>query len=32
MTDSEEVERKRRKLTGDNDGVQAYEKSFSNFG
>ena len=31
FSDSEEVERKRRKLTGDNDGVQAYEKSFSNF-
>ena len=32
FSDSEEIERKRRKLIGDNDGVQAYEKSFSNFG
>ena len=32
FSDSEEIERKRRKLTGDNDGVQAYEINFSNFG
>jgi DNA/RNA-binding domain of Phe-tRNA-synthetase-like protein len=32
FSDSEEVERKRRKLTGDNDGTQAYEKNFSDFG
>jgi len=32
FSDSEKVERRRRKLTGDNNGMQACEKSFSDFG